>query len=276
MIQYENNFVTVFQSQLYKTTSTVIQTSHCVLIVDPNLLPNEIEEIRQFVEHVKGERPIYLFFTHSDWDHLVGYGAFPEATVIAGVEFTNRLDKEEIIEQIKAFDEQYYIDRPYPLTYPTVDIIVKEDGQQLKLGETILTFYKAPGHTNDGFFLIIEPVGVWVAGDYFSDLEFPFIYDHSEHYEETIQKVDSILEKHSIQLLIPGHGHVTTSIDEMKKRKENALQYIDALRATILQNQENFHLIKDYPYLSELRKSHEENSQLVKKELGKTEDTLDE
>lgn len=247
----------------------MIRTDSCVLIVDPNLLPNEIEEIRQFVEEVKGERPIYLLFTHSDWDHLVGYGAFPEATVIASEEFVKREDKKQIIEQMKAFDEQYYINRAYPLSYPEVDIVVKEDGQQLTIGEIIVTFYQAPGHTNDGLFTIVEPAGIWVAGDYLSDLEFPFMYDSSKNYEETIEKAGIILNKHRIQLLIPGHGHVTESMDEINKRKETSLQYIFSLRDAVLQDEEAFHLLKGYCYQSELKKSHQENIQLVKKELGK-------
>ena len=47
MIQHQSEHVTVFQSALYQTTSTVIQTKEMVLIVDPNWLPGEVEAIQE-------------------------------------------------------------------------------------------------------------------------------------------------------------------------------------------------------------------------------------
>ena len=78
-IQYTAKHLTEFESCIYKTTSTVIDTEDCVIVVDPCLLPSEIDEINQHVMRMKGTRPIYLIMTHSDWDHIVGAGAFPEA-----------------------------------------------------------------------------------------------------------------------------------------------------------------------------------------------------
>ncbi|MEK4284043.1 MULTISPECIES: hypothetical protein [Ureibacillus] len=66
MIQYQDKHLTVFESQLYKTTSTVIQTEDCVIVVDPCLLPSEVDEIREHVVSMKGNRPVYLIITHSD------------------------------------------------------------------------------------------------------------------------------------------------------------------------------------------------------------------
>lgn len=77
----------VFESQIYKTTSAVIQTEDCLIVVNPCLLPSEVEEIREHVLSIQGNRPIYLIMTHSDWDHIVGAGAFPEAVVIANAAF---------------------------------------------------------------------------------------------------------------------------------------------------------------------------------------------
>lgn len=269
MIQFENNDVTVFESFLYKTTSTVIKTKDCILVVDPTWLPNEVQKIREHVDEIREEKPIYLLFTHSDWDHILGYGAFSDCLVIASENFISNPNKEDIIEQVKSFDDEYYLDRTYPITYPEVDIVIRDDGQVLKIGETTLTFYKAEGHTNDGIFMIVESLGIWIAGDYLSDVEFPYIYHSSEAYEETMEKADAILQKHKIAYLIPGHGHITSSEEEILKRRKTSLRYIYELRENIKANRDSFHLIEKYRYLRGMRSFHEDNVKLVSKELQK-------
>ncbi|MCM3388419.1 MBL fold metallo-hydrolase [Ureibacillus chungkukjangi] len=267
MIKYQTNNVTVFQSVLYKTTSLVIRTEDCILVVDPNLLPDEVVEIRQHVDKFKEDKQIYLIFTHSDWDHIVGYGAFDDAIVIASEEFNKREDKNEIVNQIFQFDDQYYLDRSYPLQFPSVDIPVLEDGQELVIKNTKLTFYKAEGHTNDGIFVVVEPLGVWIAGDYLSDVEFPFIYDNSEKYEQTIGKTDKILSSHNIKLLVPGHGTATDIMEEIIFRKVLSYRYIQELRNTISNNLDHEFLIHGYKYKEDQIKSHNDNVALIKQEL---------
>lgn len=267
MITYQSNNVTIFQSLLYKTTSLVIQTKDCILIVDPNLLPIEVSEIKEFVEKIRGNRPIYLLFTHSDWDHIVGYGAFPDGIVVASERLGNRNDKEVILHQIRQFDNQYYLDRNYPILYPSVDIPITDDGQVLEIGNTTLTFYKAEGHTDDGIFIVIEPLGLWIAGDYLSNVEFPFIYYNSEKYEETLRKTNDILKNHNIQLLVPGHGDATNIKEEIIFRKITSYRYIQELRNAIKENIDHHFLIQGYKYKEEQIKSHEENYHLIKKEL---------
>lgn len=268
LIQFKNEHLTVFESQLYKTTSTVIQTEDCIILVDPNWLPQEVNIIKEYIEQIKQNKPVYLLFTHSDWDHIIGYGAFLEATIIASKGFHENREKEQIIEQIHAFDHQYYIDRDYPILYPPVDIIIQEDGQKLEIGGTSLTFYMACGHTDDGIFTIVEPLGIWIAGDYLSDVEFPYIYSSSEKYEATLLKCDEILKRHSIRILIPGHGHAATSMEEILQRKKEALNYIHELRKTIIHNLSGEDLIKKYAYPKGMKVFHEGNIKLMKKELG--------
>lgn len=266
MIQYKNKDCTIFESQLFKTTSAVIQTDDCIIVVDPTWLPNEVEEIKQYVNTIKQDKPIYLLLTHSDWDHILGYGAFPDAITIASEGLEDLINKESILEKIREFDDQYYIDRHYPVLYPKVDIVVMEDGQVLNIGKTTLTFYKAYGHTDDGIFTIIEPLGIWIAGDYLSDVEFPYIYFSSEKYEETLNKVDWILTKYNIRFLVPGHGHVTGSREEMLKRKEDSLKYIRDLRSAVESGRDSYYLIEVYSYLRGMRGFHDENINLIKRE----------
>lgn len=266
MIQYSDEQLTVFESQIYKTTSTVIKTNDCVIVVDPTLLPLEVDEIRQFVFNIQENRPVYLIITHSDWDHIVGCGAFPEATVIASEAFTLK-NKEKIVEQVKEFDDQYYIERHSPIIYPNIDIPITKDKQQLQIGNTTLTFFLANGHTDDGIFTIVEPYGIFIAGDYLSDIEFPFIYSSSEDYIKTLEKVERILHHHKVKILIPGHGHVAFSIEEIIKRKNDSLQYINSLKKAIHTNTKHEYLLNPYDFKKSLKECHQENVHFLLKEM---------
>ena len=267
MIQYQNDHIAIFESRLYKTTSAVIQTEDCVIVVDPCILPSEVEEIREYVTGIRGSRPVYLIITHSDWDHVVGAGAFPEATVIAGAAFQSK-NPEDILEQARAFDDEYYIDRETPLIYPQADVVVEKDGQRLEIGNTALTFYEAKGHTDDGIFAVVEPLGIWIAGDYLSDVEFPFIYSSSQDYMETLDKTEAILSKHRIRILVPGHGHAAFGHEEILQRKNESLHYITSLKEALQSRQEHEHLIARYKYSRSLKKCHEENVRFLLKELA--------
>ena len=51
-IQFRNEYITVFESQLFRTTTTVVQTDDLVLLVDPNWLPTEIEFLQNFIAKI--------------------------------------------------------------------------------------------------------------------------------------------------------------------------------------------------------------------------------
>lgn len=83
MLHFKKYNITVFQSVLYKTTSTIIESNEVILIVDPNWFSNEIEEIKNSISGQVNNKQLYVIYTHSDFDHIIGSGAFPKAKVIA-------------------------------------------------------------------------------------------------------------------------------------------------------------------------------------------------
>lgn len=270
MILWKDETVTLFRSSLYETISSVIVTNDCVIVVDPCWLPHEIDEIKRFVAGVKQTRPIYLLFTHSDFDHIIGYGAFPEAKVIASQAFDRKPDqeRERIVEEIKSFDDDYYVTRDYPISFPKVDFPINGDEQRMQIGQTTFTFFQAAGHNDDGLFTIIEPFGILIAGDYFSDIEFPYIYFNSKEYEKTMIKLDEILSKFNIQLLVTGHGNPTRDIAEMRNRQQSSLEYIEKMRKFVMENNESgsMQLIGGCKFPRNMRKFHKQNYSLFEKE----------
>ncbi|MGO4696425.1 MBL fold metallo-hydrolase [Paenibacillus sp. 2TAB26] len=269
MIQYKNEQVTVFQSELYQTTATVIQTEEMVLIVDPNWLAGEVEAIKEYVNEIKGDRALYLLFTHGDFDHIIGYQAFPDATTIGSTGLQHHPQKEEKLEMIRDFDRKNYIARNYPIAFPSLDIIIKEDGQQLHVGDTTMTFYLAPGHTEDGLITIVEPLGIMIAGDYLSDFELPFIYQSAKAYNHTLEKAGCIFATHSVRLLIPGHGKATADSSEMKRRLAMASDYLKRLCEAVMANNETAlaALYREHAFLSTFTEyCHKENVSIIQRE----------
>ena len=239
-VQFLRPGVTVFTSALYQTNSVFLETPRACFLVDPCWLPFELHRIRQFVSDRIGSRKLYLIFTHSDYDHIVGWRAFSGAKVIASRAFARNPDKESQVRKAKDFDSQYYINRSYELDYPEVDIEIDKDGKAMHYSGNVLTFYQARGHTSDGLFIIAEPLGVWIAGDYLSDVEPPWIDDDLEEYRRTMAKTKRITRLHQIKWMVPGHGSVAAGQDEIEQRASDSLAYIDALDLKLQGEPANF------------------------------------
>ena len=265
MIHYKNNHLTVFQSSLYQTTSAIVETGAVMILTDPNWLPHEVQAIREYVDRELGNRQLYIIYTHSDFDHIIGSGAFPEAKVIATEELKNHEHKNEIVQKIHQFDQRYYIKRDYEPHYPHVDYPISRDGEKLELGDLSLTFYKAPGHTHDGLFTVVEPLGIFLSGDYLSDVEFPFIFSSYIDYKKTLKKAESILRNHPVHIHVPGHGSVMEDPAEVERRLEESMYYVDNL----LQGSEPVEAFcrERYAFFEGMKNIHSENIEMAKKNL---------
>ncbi|WP_028399339.1 MBL fold metallo-hydrolase [Ectobacillus panaciterrae] len=272
MIQFQNDRLTVFQSALYQTTCAVVEADEFILITDPNWLPYEIEEIQRYVAQIQNGRELYLLFTHGDFDHIIGYHAFPGAKVIGSKGLQEHPNKEQKLNLIRQFDNDYYIKRSYPIAFPEVDIMIEEDGQQLTIGGTTMTFYLSPGHTHDGLFTVIGQLGIWIAGDYVSDFELPFIHDSAKSYEETLQKAERILHFHAVKVLVPGHGQTTASEEEMKRRIRVSQDYLERLICAVMKEDVETvqALEEELPFPSSFTKEcHAKNIAIIQQEYGK-------
>lgn len=260
MIPFTNEKLTVFQSSLYMTTTAIIQDKDVVIMTDPSWLPNEVEKIRDFISKIIGSRQLYIIYTHSDFDHIIGSGAFPEAKVIASKPFVENPNKEAILKEIHQFDQEYYLQRDYTIEYPTADIVITENHQQVELGSLTLTFYQAPGHTKDSLFSVVEPYGIFLAGDYLSDVEFPFLSAYRD-YVNTIKKAETIIQKHLITTLVPGHGTITENQQEIKKRLKASTYYLNQ----ILQDDGDLesYLKEEYAFFDGMKQIHDENKKLA-------------
>ncbi len=271
MIQYKNEHITVFQSCLYQTTTTVVETKEFILLVDPNWLPHEIEEIQQYVNRMKRNRELYLLFTHGDFDHVIGYRAFPNAITIGSIGLAQHPEKQKKLDLIREFDATHYIQRDYPIEFPELHHVIEHDGQQIAVGDTTLTFFLAPGHSEDGLLTVVEPLSVLIAGDYLSDFELPFIYYSGSAYQQTLKKAGLIIDQYKIATLVPGHGQTTTNRQEMKRRVDMSLQYLRRLKQALENNDQEMVSVleQEHAFTSAFTKEcHQKNVEILLKELN--------
>lgn len=268
-IIYRDPHITIFQSALFQTNTTVVKTDDVVLLVDPTWLPEEVASIREYVESIRQNRLLFLIFTHSDYDHIIGYKAFTPDKVFASEALVNNPKKEAIVEQMVEFDQQYYIQRPYPLEYPVPDFMVYRDGVQYRHGNTKMAFYLTPGHTADSMMVVIWQLGLCIAGDYLSNIEFPFIYHSSIAYEQTLEKLPHIHDRNWFTRLVPGHGDPALTIADWLQRRTESLSYIYALRESIATGValDTASLWNKYHFPKLQLKYHEDNIALMRREF---------
>jgi hydroxyacylglutathione hydrolase len=267
-IIYRDPNVTIFRSALYQLNSTVVCTEDAIIVVDPAYLPEEVAEIRRFVDTIRGKRQVSLIFTHSHYDHIVGYKAFDADKVFMSKKMAESTNKELAVEKVLEFDEQLYLQRSYPILYPEGTFFVFRDGVQYRQGNTKMTFYTAPGHSDDGIMIVIWQLGVLIAGDYLSNIEFPFIYDSSNEYIETLEKLTRIHDRNWFTRLIPGHGDPALTINDWLQRRIEGLAYIYALRESIATQVpfDEESLWTRYQFSRALRQEHIKNMALMMRE----------
>ncbi len=274
-IQFQNDKIIIFESQLFRTTCSILIGVDAIFLVDPNWLPNEVQFIDHFIRTNYSAKKKFLFFTHSDYDHIIGYGPFISFSTIASQNFVDNPQKSAVVKQINQFDDQYYIKRSYPIVYPTIDLPISGHAISKDLNSFTTIFYQAQGHNFDGLISYFKEHKVLIVGDYLSNIEFPYIYYSSSLYEQTLATIQAIIKNEKVDLLVTGHGDCTNDIQEMKNRIESSYQYIRDLRSCIADGKE-FDLgvfLQAYDFPNIMTSFHQKNVALITKELKEIDHT---
>ncbi|MHB9094603.1 MAG: MBL fold metallo-hydrolase [Eubacteriales bacterium] len=266
----------IYQSSMWQTNSSVILNEAANVVIDPCYFPVEIQVIADFVNRKKSFNK-YIIFTHSDFDHIVGYQYFKGAKLI-GQEEVSFCDRESQLMQLREIDQTYYINRKIPFVFPNLDKSFTRD-YRIPLKEDEIVLVHAPGHTGDSSFVISRGKMVMFAGDYMSDLEFPFIYFNSGAYLKSLNMAGRLVEDFDIEYVVPGHGDIAKGRKEIFDRIDSDKEYLLALTDKAqelliqgLQEREITEVLTDIKYRNEpiegaMIKMHIENVKLVLKEL---------
>ena len=269
-IQYQDAGLVVFESALFRTTTTLIIGDDYLLLVDPNWFPIELDFIGSYIQDLDHRGEKYLLFTHSDYDHIIGYQTFKEYTTIASQNFVDNPDKQKVLDQIILLDDDNYVKRAYEVIYPVINLVIKKHKEQISLGSDEYTFHQGRGHNKDGLITLNKSKGILVVGDYLSNIEFPYLYDSFKLYKETLLTLEHIINDNEIKTLVSGHGDVTHLKSEMVKRIKDSRSYISSLEFSI-KNDSPFDLqslLSKYDFPEVMTKFHNKNIKLLKEELN--------
>jgi glyoxylase-like metal-dependent hydrolase (beta-lactamase superfamily II) len=198
-------------------------------VIDSPVLPGELDALPTLIAQAGFPAPAGLLATHADWDHVLGPLAFPRAPLGCAPSTAERLAARpgEPQRQLRAFDEDLYIERPRPLALGSVQAIPVPG--RCELGEQQLELHAAEGHTADGMAVFIPWAGVLVAGDYLSSVELPALNegDRIDAYLETLERLRPLVER--AEHVVPGHGPVLDAARALAVLEED-LAYLRALQ----------------------------------------------
>ena len=197
-------------------------------VIDSPILPEELEVLPALLEQSSFPPPSGLLVTHADWDHMLGRLAFPDATLGCAMSTAERMRSTPGVVQreLRAFDEEHYVQRPRPLALGSVQALDTPGG--CEIGSQELALHPADGHTSDGMAVWIAWAGVLVAGDYLSSVEIPVLGEGAsvDAYLATLERLRPLVS--AATHVVPGHGPTLDSGRAIAVLEEDLL-YLDAL-----------------------------------------------
>jgi glyoxylase-like metal-dependent hydrolase (beta-lactamase superfamily II) len=199
-------------------------------LIDSPILPDELEILPAVLAQA-GFTLSGLLATHADWDHLLGRLAFPGAALGCAETTAARLRSApgEPQRELRAFDEQHYVERARPLSLASVEALPVPG--RCEIGAHELELHPTDGHTEDGMAVWVPWARVLVAGDYLSSVEIP-VLGHGgsvDAYLATLERLRPLVE--AAEHIVPGHGPVLGSARGLELLGEDTA-YLRALGET--------------------------------------------
>jgi glyoxylase-like metal-dependent hydrolase (beta-lactamase superfamily II) len=220
-------------SAIWQTNCAVVRGAvdadgHETFVVDSPVLPEELDALPALLEQAHFPSPSGLLATHADWDHLLGRLAFPGVALGCAQSTAERMRSApgEVQRELRAFDEQYLIERS-PLALGAVQALPVPG--RCAIGELELELHPTEGHTGDGMAIWASWASVLLAGDYLSAVEIPTLGDGPEAlgaYTATLERLRPLVR--DALHVVPGHGPVLDA-DRGLAVLEEDLAYLRAL-----------------------------------------------
>lgn len=211
-----------FQSEIYAhvTAGAVIGPEWAVL-VDSLIMPEEVLEMRAYIEENLGVRVRYIINTMYHADHTFGNCYYPGASVISHsqcreiIAANNFAALEKVQEQSAQFKRTKVI----------LPSITFESGTlTLQVGKRHIRIFSAPGNSPGGVAVLVREDRVLFSGDAF--LPLPIIVEgDTNELAETIKRIG----KMSLENIVQGHGDVILR-GEIDQAVRSNLNYLAAIQ----------------------------------------------
>jgi len=223
----------VRQSRAYWMNSVVLLDSVHTILVDPGVLPSELDEIAAFVRTAE-PLAVTLLLTHGHWDHVLGRAWWPNARVIAhdacAAEVRARLD--HIRREAETLAAEHGERWPAPFEPFQVDEPVS--GQRfLKLDPWRLVLRDAFGHSDSQLSVHLPESRLLLAADMLSDIEIPILNGPPAVYRRTLETLGTLAAGDAFDALVPGHGGIAYGADVVRARITTDLTYLETLEREV-------------------------------------------
>jgi glyoxylase-like metal-dependent hydrolase (beta-lactamase superfamily II) len=234
MLKQITEGVWVHESEFLQSNAVVIQGKAGILLVDPGITSQELDGLADDIQKL-GQPVVAGYSTHPHWDHLLWHAKFGEAP-----RYGTARGEEEIKSFLANADWRVQVQPMLPPDIadqiPMDDLFGKIVGlpagtADLPWGGPKVRIIEHPGHAAGSAALLVEELGVLIAGDMLSDILIPFLeLDSEDPLNEYLSALD-IFEglADDIKLFVPGHGSVGDG-DELRARIKRDRAYVQALR----------------------------------------------
>lgn len=227
MLSHVAEGVLVHQSEFMQSNAVVVDGTDGVLVIDPGLRDDELACLANDLAE-SGRRVVMGFSTHPHWDHLLWHpalGAPPRWATALGAS-TARARLAGAIDRARFGIPE---DVPFELLGDVTGL--PQDAEELPWDGPRVRIVEHRAHTAGHAALLIENVGVLVAGDMLSDVFVPMLdlRDAADPLADYADALDLLEDAAAgVDAVIPGHGSVGEAGD-LRSRVELDRAYVRAL-----------------------------------------------
>ncbi|MCU1600950.1 MAG: Metallo-beta-lactamase superfamily protein [Frankiales bacterium] len=227
--------VLVHTSEFCRSNAVVVQGADGVLVIDPGVLEGELTCLASDIREL-GQPVAAGFSTHPHWDHLLWHRELGDAprhiTAVGEGTVRARLSDDGARARVATMLPPEFADR-IPLDLLGLVTGLPADATEIPWDGPTIRIVEHQGHAPGHAALLIDDVGVLVAGDMLSDVLVPMLNlmgapEPLDDYLAGLQLLENVAR--DVAVLIPGHGAVGGA-DDVRSRIDRDRAYVQALRA---------------------------------------------
>ena len=194
------------------------------LAIDGSNYEDEGVAMASFIRQ-NGFEPDRLALTHGHGDHILGAGPLAQGEV-----FAHALTPAEIEKQIPGWAARWEVDEAEVRARVIQPTITYQDELRMDLGGLHAWMFPTPGHSPDGVSIYIEEHRLLFAGDsVVTGIVAAIGAGNSEVLERSLYKLATL----EIDILVPGHGEVLFSKDQVKDWIRWEANYLASVREAV-------------------------------------------
>ncbi|MHA2425133.1 MAG: MBL fold metallo-hydrolase [Candidatus Thorarchaeota archaeon] len=207
------NLAVIFQDP-FPTTTHLIFGEHRVYVCDTFLGPKSMDKISDIIfEKGAADKPVVVFNSHADWDHIWGNCYFKDSMILAHEHCRIRIQEEgeSGLEKNEIHKQGEVVITPPTVTFGT-NYIFEDDEVE---------FFYSPGHTIDSASCYDHKEKILFVGD---NVESDVPYVNSLDFDTYISTLEGYIERFW-EYMVCGHDPVQSDDKLVKKNLEYLIQF---------------------------------------------------